>query len=252
MIFSYNGLLHDSSESYLVQDGWLKGSGIFETIKTVDGKPWALSRHMRRALDSANRVGITLPGEESFRSAISELLAAEVHDVGALRVSFDIEGNWAAVHQRYEEKKDAARLTVVTNNEIGNGIPMKTFPYTDRLEILQEVNSRGFDEAIVLNSQGRVCEGAVTNLLLKINDQWCTPPLSDGVLPGVMRALVIEYLQVQVRAIDKSEISAVQSAFLLSSLRIAQSIASIDSRELAPSQLFGDEIRAMALRTSVG
>lgn len=252
MIFSYNGTLHNSSTSDHVQDGWIKGSGIFETIKTVDGKPWALSRHMRRALDSANRVGITLPDEESVRSAISELLATEVHDVGALRVSFDTKGNWAAAHQRYEEKRSAAKLTVVTNNETGNGIPMKTFPYTDRLEILRKVNSDGFDEAIVLNSQGRVCEGAVTNLLFKINDQWFTPPLSDGVLPGVMRALVIEYLQVQVRAIDKSEISAVQSAFLLSSLRIAQPIASIDSYELAPSQLFGDEIRAMALRTSVG
>ena len=252
MIFSYNGLLYDSSESDLVQDGWIQGSGIFETIKTVDGKPWALSRHMRRALDSANRVGITLPDEESLRSAISELLATEVHAVGALRVSFDTKGNWAAVHQRYEEKRNAAKLTVVTNNEIGDGVPMKTFPYTDRLEILHKVNSDGFDEAIVLNSHGRICEGAVTNLLLKINDRWCTPPLSDGVLPGVMRALVIEYLQVQVRAIDKSEVSAVQSAFLLSSLRIAQPVGSIDSRNLAPSQLFGDEIRAMALRTSVG
>lgn len=252
MIYSYNGTLHDSSSINLVHDGWLSGSGIFETIKTVDGKPWALSRHMRRALDSAARVGITLPDEETLRSAISDLLEAQAHENGALRISFDDQGNWAAVHQHYEEKKAAAKLTVVTNPEVGHGIAMKTFPYTMRLDILQNVNADGFDEAIVVNSHGRVCEGAVTNLLFKINEQWCTPPLSDGVLPGVMRALVIEYLQVHVRAIDSSEISAVQSGFLLSSLRLAQPIASIDSRELAPSQLFGDEIRAMALRTSVG
>lgn len=252
MIFSYNGALLDSQKDDLLHDGWLQGSGIFETIKTVDGKPWALSRHMRRALDSANRVGITLPDEESLRSAISELLATEVHSVGALRVSFDTKGNWAAVHQRYEEKKDAAKLTVVKNYDVGNGIPMKTFPYTQRLEILREANSHGFNEAIVVNSQGRVCEGAVTNLVLKINDQWCTPPLSDGVLPGVMRALVVEYLQVQVRAIKEEELATVESAFLLSSLRIAQPVASIEARNLAPSPLFGDEICAMALKTSVG
>lgn len=251
MKFVYNGVIHDSP-SDLVVDGWLTGSGIFETIKTVEGKPWALSRHMRRALNSAQRSGIALPDEELLRTAVDQLLTIENHGRGALRVSFDYQGNWAAVHQRYVEKNQAAKLTVISNDDIVNGVPMKTFPYRHRLQILEKVNAHGFDEAIVVNANDRVCEGAVTNLLLKIDDQWCTPPLSDGVLPGVMRALVIEYLQVHVRAIDKSEISTVQSGFLLSSLRIAQPIASIDSRELAPSQLFGDEISAMALRTSVG
>ena len=97
-----------------------------------------------------------------------------------------------------------------------------------------------------------MCEGAVTNLILLINDQWCTSPLSDGVLPGVMRALVIENFKVQVRTILSEELSNATSGFLLSSLRIAQPIASIDGRELAHSTDFEHEIRAMALRTSVG
>ena len=252
MIISYNGALVDSSLNNFVHDGWMSGSGVFETIKTVEGTPWALSRHMRRALESANRLGISLPDEEIIRESITELLASEVHESGALRVSFDHKGNWAAVHQRYEEKKTPAKVTVVNSFKVVNGIPMKTFPYTERLDILQEVNANGYDEAIVVNAQGRVCEGAVTNLLLNIDDQWCTPPISDGVLPGVMRALVIEHLQVQVRAIDSAEIADVKAAFLLSSLRIAQPVGSIDSRRLAPSQLFGDEIRTMALKTSVG
>ena len=252
MIFSYNGRLHEATEKNPLRDGWLQGRGIFETIKTVEGKPWALSRHMRRAVDSAARLGITLPGEETLRSAIAQLLVEEFHNLGMLRVSFDLKGNWAVVHQEYVEKDKAARLTIVEDNEMANGIPMKTFPYTHRLEILKSVNLAGFDEAVVINAFGRVCEGAVTNLLFQIDDQWCTPPISDGALPGVMRALVIEYLKVRVRSIDKEEISAVQSGFLLSSLRIAQPIESIKNHKLAPSQLFGDEINAMALRTSVG
>jgi branched-subunit amino acid aminotransferase/4-amino-4-deoxychorismate lyase len=55
-----------------------------------------------------------------------------------------------------------------------------------------------------------------------------------------------------VRSISISEIEDVESAFLLSSLRIAQPIASIDGRELSQSHDFRDEIEAMALRTSVG
>jgi branched-chain amino acid aminotransferase len=67
-----------------------------------------------------------------------------------------------------------------------------------------------------------------------------------------MRALVIENCDVMVRSIAVSEIESIESAFLLSSLRIAQSIASIDGRELSQSPEFRDEIQAMALRTSVG
>jgi len=64
--------------------------------------------------------------------------------------------------------------------------------------------------------------------------------------------LVIENCDVTVRSIDISEISNVESAFLLSSLRIAQPVESIDGRELSQSPEFRDEIEAMALRTSVG
>jgi len=248
----YNGKLIDFTEEFMSVDGWLKGSGIFETIKTVDGTAWALSRHMRRALNSAARLGFTLPSEEVLRSAIDELLNCEHHKVGALRLSFDDSGNWAAFHIAYLEKIDPARLTVVRVPDVSGGAPLKTFPYSHRLQILHDASAGGFDEAVVVNADDKICEGAVTNLLLKINDQWCTPPLSDGVLPGGMRALVVEYLSVQVRSIHVAEITSVQSAFLLSSLRIAQPVASIAGRELSPSPEFGTEIQAMALRTSVG
>jgi branched-chain amino acid aminotransferase len=132
------------------------------------------------------------------------------------------------------------------------GQPIKSYPYDYRLEILEAIKALGADEAIVCNDKGKICEGSVTNLLLRIEDKWVTPPISDGVLPGVIRALVIEYCGVSVRSIDRSEILRVQSAFLLSSLRIAQPVASIDGRDIEQSPDFRLEIEAMALRTSVG
>ena len=67
-----------------------------------------------------------------------------------------------------------------------------------------------------------------------------------------MRALVVEYCGVVVKSIEVADLSKVQSAFLLSSLRIAQPVLSIDARLLEQSPEFGAEIEAMALRTSVG
>jgi len=135
------------------------------------------------------------------------------------------------------------------------GVPSKTFPYTSRLDILEEAKSRGCDEAIVINSNHAVCEGAVSNLIFYTNGEWITPPIVQGVLPGVMRALVIENLPVKVRNVDTNGLSHVQAAIVISSLKLAIAVHSIDGRvmpDLQISEMFAQEIREMAVRTSVG
>ena len=70
-----------------------------------------------------------------------------------------------------------------------------------------------------------------------------------------MRALVVENLSVKVRKIDTNDLSHVQAAIVLSSLKIAIPVESIDGRvmpDLQVSQLFAEQIREMAVRTSVG
>lgn len=247
-----NGALVPQEQSQCSILGWLEGAGIFETIKTVDGKPWALSRHMRRAVNSAAKVKILLPSEEFVRESIATLLKAESHPTGLLRVSFDATGNWAAVHLPYMEKSLPAKVGIHGKALVIDGVPVKSYPYNHRLEILEQAQMNGFDEVLVTSSDGKVCEASVCNLLVKIAGRWCTPPLSDGALAGVMRALVIENCNVVVRSIAESEIESIESAFLLSSLRLAQPIASIDGRELSQSPEFMAEMQAMALRTSVG
>ena len=217
----HNGALVPIEESECNDKGWMMGNGVFETIKTVENKPWALSRHMRRAVASAQQLGLRIPAEDLVRNSVENLLETQQHAHGLLRLSFGENGNWSAVHLAYEPLKHGAKLLTYDKEIVVQGQPVKSYPYTHRLEILEAIKSLGADEAIVCNDKGKICEGSVTNLLLRIDGKWVTPPISDGVLPGVMRALVIEYCGVSVRSIDRSEISRVQSAFLLSSLRIA-------------------------------
>ncbi len=247
-----NGSLIPLEQSRCNALGWLEGAGIFETIKTVDGKPWAFSRHMRRAVNSSVKTRIALPSEDLVRESIATLLIAESYPTGLVRVSFDATGNWAAVHLAYTEVTSPAKVGTHPVALVMDGVPVKSYPYNHRLDILEQARTRGFDEALVTSSEGKICEGSVCNILLKIKGTWCTPPLSDGVLAGIVRALVIENFDVLVRSIAVSEIADIESAFLLSSLRIAQPIASIDGRELSQSPEFRDGIEAMALRTSVG
>jgi branched-chain amino acid aminotransferase len=248
----YNGDLVDLQDSGCNELGWLKGSGIFETIKTVDSKPWAFSRHMRRAVAGALTLGIPIPSEDAIRNAVESLCGDQAHSEGMLRLCFADDGSWAAVHLPYTPMKRAAVVVSYSDFTSTNGQQIKTYPYDHRLQILESIKSRGADEALIKNHAGKVCEGAVTNLLFLIDGQWVTPPISDGVLPGVMRALVIEYCGVLVRSVQPEDLLRADSALLLSSLRIAQPVASIDGRELVQPYEFTAQIEAMALRTSVG
>ena len=245
----------DSMGVELAPDNWPDGFGVFETIKTVGSVPYALNRHMRRALDAGARVGVQIPGEDRVRTAIDRLLTEVKHPIGRLRLLFKQDGTFIATHDAYEELTHNLKLCTYSVRIDIKGVPAKTFPYTSRLEILNVAKGQGCDEAIVINSNHEVCEGAVSNLIFYTDGMWITPPIVQGVLPGVMRALIVENLQVKVRKIDTNDLSHVQAAIVISSLKIAAPVASIDGRampDLEVSQLFAQQIREMAVRTSVG
>ena len=251
----FNDSVVDSSGVDLAPDNWPDGFGVFETIKTVDSIPYALNRHMRRALDAGVRVGVEIPGEDRVRMAIDQLLAEVKHPIGRLRLLFKQDGTFIATHDAYEELTHNLKLCTYSVRIDIQGVPAKTFPYTSRLEILNVAKQQGCDEAIVINSDHEVCEAAVSNLIFYTNGIWLTPPIIQGVLPGVMRALIVENLPVKVRKIDTNDLSHVQGAIVISSLKIAAPVASIDGRvmpDLEVSQLFAQQIREMAVRTSVG
>ena len=252
MRLSFNGELVELADAPCNESGWLLGTGIFETIKTVNGTPYALGLHLQRAVSSAEILGLNLPSTSSIELAVRELLIAEPNVNGLLRISFDVNGQWSAIHLPYQLLVASAKICVHPDPLISQGARAKSYPYDTRLAILNEAKLLGFDEAIVYNTQGNITEGAVSNIMAQIDGQWITPPISDGLLPGIMRGLVIENCRVATSSIPISHIGDITSAFLLSSLRIAQPITSIEGRRLQVSQAFKEEIHAMAARSSLG
>lgn len=209
--------------------GFPKTSGIFETIKTIDGNPISLNRHMRRALDSARELGISMPAEETLRNELAMKLLSSRFPVGRLRICFWKEG-FSVTHHEYEELTEPARVNF--RSETVHGSVHKKFPYDERFEILESAKDQGFDDSILFNRKNEVTETAVSNLVLRISDQWVTPPITAGLLPGVVRGIAIEECGVKVRPIHISEIADMESAFLLSSLRLAQPISHIGEMKL--------------------
>ena len=227
----FNGQLTDSPAADVNVDGWPSGEGVFETIRTQEGEVFELGRHMRRALEAATAKRFSLPNEEVVRTGIRSIITAEPQRIGRLRLLFS-KGRFIAVHQSYEDITKPARLDVVADSEIVESISLKTYPYEHRLVLLEQAQQSGFDEIICINESGEVTEGAVSNFLFRIDGKWVTTPLSSGVLPGIQRGIVIERCGVAVKQIFKSEVEKVDAAFVISSLKIALSVASIAGKSL--------------------
>lgn len=213
--------------------GFPRTSGIFETIKTIDGKPIALARHMRRAINSALELGITLPDEERIRVELSEVLSSQKFATGRLRLCF-ADNLFHISHDKYEELQSPSNLNFYS--ETVTGLIHKKFPYDDRFALIKSARDEGFDDSILFNAKNEITETAVSNLVFRIDGAWVTPPITSGVLPGIVRAVAIEECGVSVRPIHISEVPEIQSGFLVSSLRIAQPIAYIGDMKLEIGQ----------------
>ena len=246
----YNGVVKSIDEVPANSSGWLEGQGIFETIKSVANKPFSLTRHISRAQSSAVALGITIPNSDQIVQGVSDLFASVPEGLGILRISFDNQGNWLAVHMPYAEQDKSCDVRL--HPDAVTGDVHKRFPYTNRLAILEQARLAGFDDAVVVNGQGNICEGSVTNLIANIDGRWVTPPTTDVVLPGIIRQILIENELIAIESIPVDRLAEITSAFFISSLRLSHAISSIDSRPLHLSHAFGEEIKALAHKYSVG
>lgn len=224
-----------------------EGEGIFETIKTREGLAFALTRHIARAVRSAQRLNLSIPSESDIREAISfELIRSPVMtEIGRLRVSFFTSGEITVLHENYQQWINPARLTILDRpiDENAERVGIKALPYTENISCLDLAHARGFDDGIRLNKKSQVCESAVANLLLRINGIWCTPNLASGCLPGITRELAIEWFGIQERVIELGDLAETDAIFLLSSLKDAQPVALLDGRELEIVLDLADQVR---------
>ena len=70
----------------------------------------------------------------------------------------------------------------------------------------QRAEACGYQEVLFLNQLGRVTEGAVTNLFVRHGDRWVTPPVSDGLLPGIWRSRRLRETAAEERSLELAEL----------------------------------------------
>jgi len=204
------------------RNGWLLGDGIFETLKSIDGKIWALSHHLDRAYKSGAILGFALPIRSDVEVGMQKLLEATKEiEHGRIRITFLSNGDWVATHKVLELSSN--ELSVVdyqypkNENSILAGI--KTLSYGENAHALRVAHSAGADDVIFKNLAGNVAESAVANVLWESDGKFFTPPLSSGCLPGITRGFLIGYFGVAERDITPADLQNCRASYLLSSAK---------------------------------
>ncbi|MFI6480380.1 aminotransferase class IV [Nonomuraea sp. NPDC050663] len=244
-----NGELLDPAQARVsVWDhGLMVGDGVFETIKIVDGRSFALTRHLDRLALSAQRMDLPAPDTAAIADGIDQLLAtAPAWKLGRIRVTYTSgpgplgsdRGTQGATTVVIVDEQPAfpatANVTVVPwpRNERGALSGVKSTSYGDNAKALAYAKARGGGEAIFGNLAGNLCEGTGSNIFIVSGGRLLTPTLESGCLAGVTRALVLEWFGAEETDIPLNALYSAEEAFLTSTTRDVQPIGRVDDTSL--------------------
>jgi len=200
-----NGALVATDEARVspLGDGFMFGHGLFETIKIRRGQPRFFGDHNARLARSAEMLGLGgIFSRAELRSHCHGVIAANQLVDGSIKVVLfqDKETTGELILARrglYPEElyTRGFRLQLrVGQARSGTQYAHKTLNYLHNLTAKREALAAGFDEALFVDENENLLEGATSNVFVVLGRQVVTPPTDGRILPGVARGRVLRLL----------------------------------------------------------
>lgn len=251
-IANINGRIQPLSRASVpvLDHGFLYGDSVFETMRTIGGLPFQLSKHIDRLFHSAEGLSLKIPftkkalTDEICRTIQayykkypkSELYVRVVMTRGYGDIGFDpklcrrptfltiIKKFRPPAQKFYEDGMSVAIVPVIRNHPRALDPNIKSGNYLNNVLAYIEAKKRGANDAILLNEEGFLTEASNSNLFLVKDDVVITPSIESGVLKGLTRAFIIEVakkhgMAVEERKIKEEELFQADECFLSSVLK---------------------------------
>jgi branched-chain amino acid aminotransferase len=244
--------------------GFLYGDGLFETILVCNGKPFRWAQHLERLQHGAEFLKFRLPfSPDTLRDFAAQLIERNQMPESLLRITLsrgvgprgyspkgaNHPSTVMSLHPAPDiDPKSPPQWSLITSSVyLPANEPLTQFKTCNKLpQILAraEADAAGADDALLLNTDGEVVEAASSNLFWIESETVCTPPLANGILPGVTRAVVLEIcrklgLVTQEKGIIHEGLQQVQGVFLsLSSWGIVEA-TTLGNHALSQSRQVG-------------
>ncbi|MFP5256759.1 MAG: aminotransferase class IV [Acidimicrobiia bacterium] len=223
------------------------GDGVFETLKAVDGVPFAVRRHLDRLRRSAAALGLMVPAsDEELREAMAGVLEAVPRPLARVRITVTGgvgplgsdrgSGRPTTIVAAADLAPPAPTTAVCTvpwpRNERGALVGVKSTSYAENVVALAHAKERGGSEALLPTTTGLLCEGTGSNVFLVLEGQLLTPSLASGCLAGVTRDLVIELTGAVEADVPMDDLHRADEVLLTSTGRDVQGVHRVDHRDL--------------------
>lgn len=232
------GIIYDSKPQDEWQEALLKArflTGLNQNFKLIETFRYSvascqilrLAEHLQRLQHSAEHFNFPVAPEQ-WLLAIQQYLAdqALVDDL-KIRLLLDSVGDITLSSEVLAaEDHEAITLPTVTlsTRRIEAGSLFRQHKTTHRQHYnhaYQQAEQQGFYDVLFLNQQGHIAEASRHNVLVKIDNQLYTPPLSEGALPGIMRRTLLDdpALSVVEKPLTLSELRQAEHLYLCNSVR---------------------------------
>jgi branched-subunit amino acid aminotransferase/4-amino-4-deoxychorismate lyase len=236
----------------VMDDGFLRGDGVFEVVRVYAGTPFALAEHLDRMERSAAnlRLGYDVPRAELEIEAAELLRERGGPDFdGCLRLVLTRGGRRLLITEPLPGGRGSSiRLGFVTYapSRILDGI--KSLSYAGNMLATRLARERGFDEALLVTPHGRVLEAPTSSFFwVPPSGELCTPPLDEHILASITRDRLLKLLDVEQRVATTEEVLEAREAFIASTTREVQPVSAIEDREFGEP---GERTRDAAARFS--
>jgi para-aminobenzoate synthetase / 4-amino-4-deoxychorismate lyase len=171
---------------------------LFETMRVSEsGEVALLERHLERLWNSAKYF--------SFKCDLTELRKRIPHNPGRLRVTLSADGAFEI--EPGPLPADNPRLLKLATVRVESSDPFLYHKTTNR-KIYEEA-ARGCDrqtDVLLVNERNEITETTIANVAVFREGRWITPPISCGLLPGVMRAELLARGEIVERAIAVNDL----------------------------------------------
>lgn len=244
-------LLKNSIEGqWLLSEGSQFGFGLFETLLCQNGVPMDLEAHLERLRQSAKVLGLEIPPlfSQGKEAQLLEVLKPLLTDEGAVVLKLNLlkMGNacqWIAstrpqpYNLEHYQRGFKLGISPVVRHSKGLLTYHKSMNYGELLWCRDDGRKRGYDEVLLQNELGHYTEGTFSNVFALVEDKWYTPPLFDGLLPGIVRSKLIAYLKEEKLfggevSLDQKMIKNAKRLYLTNSLMGLMPVVSIGEKTL--------------------
>jgi branched-chain amino acid aminotransferase len=227
----------------------LRGYGIFDFFRAIDGKPIYLEEHLDRFENSAKKMNLPLPySREHLRENIYDMIRLHEHKLLGIKLlctgGYSEDGyepttpNVIMLAKPFKMLPDGKTLKLMTVEHVRELSDIKTINYIVPIQAIPRLNAGGFDD-VLYHKDGAVSESSRSNVFIVKGEKIITP--QSNVLHGITRKNIIKVIKnhfdFEENDFSLTDLLQADEVFISSSTKRAVSVEYVDNQHFTQTKI---------------